>query len=353
MQMRIGAPVRYRLQPVGLNFSVRKLKPHRLKPVPTETRFLHCAAEPESSIFLHAQAFHFRVSLAGRRDRAGADLETARPSGGRCPRARRRPVASRARISGHGRRAHFRIRGFRRALDAAGARERTARRRDHGDCRGSARFAGIVRVVLDARLGRGRRSIPQRGRRQDLERGGACRAGRARPGHGAVRSRCAGGRNAGRRVPLARCREDRGSAFLPSITRNSAIWIRSPSIPAIRGIIYAGTFHLPWKTTDGGRTWRPIHDGMIDDSDVMSLLIDGPHPERLYASACSGIYRSDDGAGAVEKNPGHSVHRAPHLRHRRGSRERRSRVSRRLRKDCGRRTTPEKTGGEPRPSPGW
>jgi photosystem II stability/assembly factor-like uncharacterized protein len=59
--------------------------------------------------------------------------------------------------------------------------------------------------------------------------------------------------------------------------------------------IYAGTFHLPWKTTDGGRTWRPIHEGMIDDSDVMSMVIDRVNPERIYASACSGIYRSENG----------------------------------------------------------
>jgi photosystem II stability/assembly factor-like uncharacterized protein len=65
--------------------------------------------------------------------------------------------------------------------------------------------------------------------------------------------------------------------------------------------IYAGTFHLPWKTSDGGRTWRPIHEGMIDDSDVMSLLIDGGNSRRLYASACSGIYRSDDSAAQWRK----------------------------------------------------
>ncbi|MCU1341014.1 MAG: glycosyl hydrolase, repeat protein [Candidatus Acidoferrum typicum] len=57
--------------------------------------------------------------------------------------------------------------------------------------------------------------------------------------------------------------------------------------------VYAGTFHLPWKTTDGGRTWRPVHDGMIDDSDVMSLFIDNAMPGRVYAGACSGIYRGD------------------------------------------------------------
>src|ERR1019366_1402423 len=50
--------------------------------------------------------------------------------------------------------------------------------------------------------------------------------------------------------------------------------------------IYAGTFHLPWKTSDGGRTWHSIHKGMIDDSDLMSLLIDGSHQERLYVTTC-------------------------------------------------------------------
>ena len=69
-------------------------------------------------------------------------------------------------------------------------------------------------------------------------------------------------------------------------------------------IIYAGTFHLPWKTSDGGRTWRPIHDGMIDDSDVMSLLVDGANPRLIYASACSGIYRSDDSAAQWRKIQG-------------------------------------------------
>ncbi len=68
--------------------------------------------------------------------------------------------------------------------------------------------------------------------------------------------------------------------------------------------IYAGTFHLPWKTTDGGRTWHPIHEGMIDDSDVMSLLIDATNPGRIYASACSGIYRSDNAAGQWRKIQG-------------------------------------------------
>jgi photosystem II stability/assembly factor-like uncharacterized protein len=59
-------------------------------------------------------------------------------------------------------------------------------------------------------------------------------------------------------------------------------------------IIYAGTFHLPWKTVDGGRDWAAIHEGMIDDSDVLSLAVNPSNPEQVFASACSGIYRSDD-----------------------------------------------------------
>jgi photosystem II stability/assembly factor-like uncharacterized protein len=69
-------------------------------------------------------------------------------------------------------------------------------------------------------------------------------------------------------------------------------------------IIYAGTYHLPWKSTDGGANWKPVHEGMIDDSDVMSILVDRAHPRRVYASACSGIYLSEDGASLWHKIQG-------------------------------------------------
>ncbi len=68
--------------------------------------------------------------------------------------------------------------------------------------------------------------------------------------------------------------------------------------------IYAGTYHLPWKTSDGGGTWHPIHEGMIDDSDVMSMLIDRTDSHRIYASACSGIYSSGDSAAQWQKIQG-------------------------------------------------
>jgi photosystem II stability/assembly factor-like uncharacterized protein len=68
--------------------------------------------------------------------------------------------------------------------------------------------------------------------------------------------------------------------------------------------IYAGTFHLPWKTTDGGRHWVPIHAGMIDDSDVLSFVVDQRRPRRVFVSACSGIYRSDNAGKLWEKVQG-------------------------------------------------
>ncbi|MGB0036771.1 MAG: hypothetical protein WBP79_14980 [Candidatus Acidiferrales bacterium] len=69
-------------------------------------------------------------------------------------------------------------------------------------------------------------------------------------------------------------------------------------------VIYAGTFHLPWKTEDGGRHWRPIHRGMIDDSDVLSLALDAANPKRIFASACSGIYRSESAGKLWQKIQG-------------------------------------------------
>ena len=65
--------------------------------------------------------------------------------------------------------------------------------------------------------------------------------------------------------------------------------------PTHSNILYAGTPHLAWKTSDGGITWRPLHRGMQEDSDVFSIDVDKNRPRRLFAGACSGIYRSLDG----------------------------------------------------------
>ena len=63
-----------------------------------------------------------------------------------------------------------------------------------------------------------------------------------------------------------------------------------PSNPAI---VYVGTWHLPWKTSDGGKSWHNIKQGLIDDSDVFSIILDPVKPSTVFLSACSGIYKSE------------------------------------------------------------
>ncbi len=69
-------------------------------------------------------------------------------------------------------------------------------------------------------------------------------------------------------------------------------------------VIYAGTFHLPWKTEDGGKNWHRINQGVLDDSDVFSIIIDPQMPTVVYASACSGIYKSMNGGGLFARIKG-------------------------------------------------
>jgi len=74
--------------------------------------------------------------------------------------------------------------------------------------------------------------------------------------------------------------------------------------PVNPDVIYAGTWHLPWKTEDGGKTWHNIKKGVIDDSDVFSIVIDPSQPENLFISACSGIYRSESAGEMFRKIQG-------------------------------------------------
>ncbi len=84
--------------------------------------------------------------------------------------------------------------------------------------------------------------------------------------------------------------------------------------PADSKIIYAGTPHLPWKTVDGGASWRSIHDGLIDDSDIFSIHVNPNRPELVFASACSGIYRSDNAGDSWHKLIGiPGTHRRTHI----------------------------------------
>ena len=74
--------------------------------------------------------------------------------------------------------------------------------------------------------------------------------------------------------------------------------------PRNPGILYAGTWHLPWKTTDGGKTWSNIKKGVIVDSDIFSIIVDPDKPRIVYMSACSGIYKSEDSGVLFHKIQG-------------------------------------------------
>ena len=74
--------------------------------------------------------------------------------------------------------------------------------------------------------------------------------------------------------------------------------------PADSGTLHAGTWHLPWKTTDGGKTWSNIKQGIIEDSDVFSIIVDPVHPHIVYLSACSGIYKSENAGTLFHKIQG-------------------------------------------------
>jgi photosystem II stability/assembly factor-like uncharacterized protein len=74
--------------------------------------------------------------------------------------------------------------------------------------------------------------------------------------------------------------------------------------PQDDNVIYAGTYHLPWKTVDAGKNWSAISKGMIDDSDVMSIIVDPANPQSVHATACSGIYHSTNAAQQWAKYKG-------------------------------------------------
>ncbi len=68
--------------------------------------------------------------------------------------------------------------------------------------------------------------------------------------------------------------------------------------------VYAGTWHLAWKTSDSGANWQHINKGMIDDSDVFSVIVDHENAAVVFASACSGIYKSETAGNLFSKIQG-------------------------------------------------
>jgi photosystem II stability/assembly factor-like uncharacterized protein len=91
--------------------------------------------------------------------------------------------------------------------------------------------------------------------------------------------------------------QDSGETWtlLPTSRTPDLIDVESLAIdPRSTDVIYAGTWHLPYKSTDGGQNWRVINKGIIDDSDIFAINIDPRNANHVIASACSGIYETTD-----------------------------------------------------------
>jgi photosystem II stability/assembly factor-like uncharacterized protein len=74
--------------------------------------------------------------------------------------------------------------------------------------------------------------------------------------------------------------------------------------PRNNSTMYAGTWWRAYKTTDAGKNWRLIKNGMIDDSDVFAVTVNPKNPDYIVASACSGIYESQNGGEKWSKIQG-------------------------------------------------
>jgi photosystem II stability/assembly factor-like uncharacterized protein len=70
--------------------------------------------------------------------------------------------------------------------------------------------------------------------------------------------------------------------------------------------MYVGTWHLAWKTVNGGASWKQLNaaTGVLDDSDIFGISIDNDRPDLVYLNACSGIYRSVNAGDKWTKIPG-------------------------------------------------
>lgn len=92
---------------------------------------------------------------------------------------------------------------------------------------------------------------------------------------------------------------------LPTFNTPGLVHVESLAIdPRTSSTIYAGTWYLPYKSTDGGRSWRSIKNGIIDDSDIFAIDIDPRDANHIIASACSGIYETKNAGERWEKVQG-------------------------------------------------
>lgn len=101
--------------------------------------------------------------------------------------------------------------------------------------------------------------------------------------------------------------DDAGDSWQQLPTQSTAGLLHVESLamdPRSTNVIYAGTWYLPYKTVDGGKTWKSIKNGIIDDSDIFAIDIDPRDPNHLIASACSGIYETKNAGDSWRKVQG-------------------------------------------------
>ena len=92
---------------------------------------------------------------------------------------------------------------------------------------------------------------------------------------------------------------------LPTYNTPGLVHVESLAIdPRTASTIYAGTWYLPYKSTDGGQSWKNIKNGIIDDSDIFAIDIDPRDPNHVIASACSGIYETSNAGDSWTKVQG-------------------------------------------------
>jgi photosystem II stability/assembly factor-like uncharacterized protein len=66
--------------------------------------------------------------------------------------------------------------------------------------------------------------------------------------------------------------------------------------PTSHSIVYAATSAGLFKSTNGGYSWQQVNDGLPESSAVRSVQLDPTHPLTLYAGTEAGVYKSSDGA---------------------------------------------------------
>lgn len=93
---------------------------------------------------------------------------------------------------------------------------------------------------------------------------------------------------------------------LPAIPKaGNEVDVESLAIdPRNSDVVYAGTWYLPYKSTDGGQSWKIIKNGIIDDSDIFAINIDPRNANHVIASACSGIYETRNAGQSWQKVQG-------------------------------------------------